>query len=72
MTEKWELLTWCNDPAPEPENPDANLRPPHGDECPPINHKYGIVETIDCLPFAGTIEKMQYCRPDGRDVHRAR
>jgi hypothetical protein len=45
MTAKWELITRCADPVPEPENTDANLRPPT-EMNGPVNPKYGFVETF--------------------------
>ena len=28
VTARWELLSWCDDPVPEPDNDDGSLRPP--------------------------------------------
>ena len=39
---------------------------------PTVNPKYGFVETFDRIPFTGMMEKMWYCRPDGRSVNRSR
>jgi hypothetical protein len=64
MTAKWELLTRCYDPVPEPETPDANLRPPT-EMNGAVNPKYGFMEMFQHLPFTGTTQKMQYCRPEG-------
>jgi hypothetical protein len=55
VTAKWELLTRCNNPVPEPENADANLRPPT-ERNAALNPKYGFVETFDCILFTGTTE----------------
>ena len=65
VTAKWELLTWCDNPVPEPENADANLRPPT-ERNAALNPKYGFVEMFTCIPFTGTTKKMQYCCPEGR------
>jgi hypothetical protein len=37
-----------------------------------MNPKYGFVETFDHIPFTGTMEKMQYCWPDGQSVNCSR
>jgi len=71
VTAKWELLTWCDNLVPEPENSYTNLRPPT-ERNAALNPKYGFIETFNCIPFTGTTEKMQYCRPEGRSVHRSR
>ncbi len=59
VTAKWELLTRCNKPIPEPNNVDADLRPPTKMNAT-VNPKYGFVERFDRLLFTGTIEKMWY------------
>ncbi len=68
VTAKWELLTWCDNLVPEPENSDANLHPPTEMNAA-LNPKYGFVEMFYCIPFGGTMEKMQCCRPEGQSVH---
>ena len=62
---KWELLTRCDNPVPEPKNADANLRPPT-ERNATLNPKYGFTETFNRIQFtAGTTEKMRYCHPEG-------
>ena len=71
VTAKWELLTRCDDPIPEPDNDDGNLRPPTEMNADP-NPKYGFIETFNRIPFTGTTEKMRYYRPNGRSINRSR
>jgi hypothetical protein len=68
---KWELLTRCESPVPEPTNDDETLWPPTEMNANP-NPKYGFVEMFDRIPFTGTTEKMLYCRQCGRSVNRSR
>jgi hypothetical protein len=72
VTAKWELLTHCESPVPEPTNDDETLRPPTEMNANP-NPKYGFVETFDRIPFTGTTEKMLYCCSfSGQSVNRSR
>ena len=71
VTAKWELLTRCESPVPEPTNDDETLRPPTEMNANP-NPKYGFVETFDHIPFTGTTVKMLYCCSFGRSVNRSR
>ncbi len=71
VTARWELMTPCKDPVPEPNNDNDTLPPPTKMNATP-NPKYGFVETFDRIPFTETTEKMRYCRPDGRSVNRSR
>lgn len=57
LTAKWELLTWCDNPVPEPDNINSSLQPPTKMNAA-INPKYCFVETFDCIPFMGMTEKM--------------
>ncbi len=52
VTARWVLLTWYDNPVPEPENDDGSLRPPTEMDAA-VNPKY--------TPFTGMTEKMQYC-----------
>ncbi len=65
------MLTWCDEPIPEPNNVDADLRLPTEMNAA-MNPKYGFVETFDRIPFTGTTEKLRLCRPDGRSVNHSR
>ena len=71
VTAKWELLTRCESPVPEPTNDDGTLRPPTEMNAVP-NPKYGFIETFDRIPFTGTTEKMLYRRPCGRSIQKSR
>jgi hypothetical protein len=71
VTAKWELLTRCESPVPEPTNDDETLRLPTEMNADP-NPKYGFVETFDRIPFTGTTKKMLYSHPCGRSVNRSR
>jgi len=71
VTARWELLTRCESPVPEPTNVDETLRPPTEMNANP-NPKFGFVETFDHIPFTGTTEKMMYCSPCGRSVEQSR
>jgi hypothetical protein len=64
VTAKWELLTCCESPVPEPTNDDKTLRSPTEMNADP-NPKYGFVEMFDCVPFTGTTKKMMYSCPGG-------
>jgi hypothetical protein len=64
VTAKWELLTWCDEPVPEPNNVDADLRPSIEMNAA-MNPKYSFVKTLDRIPFTGTMEKILYCWPKG-------
>ena len=68
VTAKWELLTWCDDPIPKPNNYNRSLWP-STEMNAAINPKYGFIETFDCIPFTRTTKKMQYCRPDRQPVN---
>jgi hypothetical protein len=48
VTAKWELLTRCDDPIPEPDNDDGNLRPPTEMNADP-NPKYGFINYVIIL-----------------------
>ncbi len=68
VTAKWELLTQCDDPIPQPDNGDGNLQSPTKMYAS-VNPKYGFIETFDHIPSTGTTEKMWYCCPNGRSIN---
>jgi hypothetical protein len=61
---RWELLSRCDNPVPEPDNDDGSLWPPTKMSAT-VNPKYGFIDMFDHIPFTRMAEKMRYCRPDG-------
>jgi hypothetical protein len=61
---EWVLLIWNLEPVPVPDNCDSSLRPLM-ERDGNVTQKFGFVETFDCMPFMGTMEKMRCTRPKG-------
>ncbi len=65
---RWELLTPCGDPIPEPDNEDGSLWLPTEMNAT-VNPKYGFIKMFHHIPSTGTTEKMRYVHPKGQSIH---